>query len=346
MNTRAYAAMDAASPLVPYQFDRRELRSDDVQIEILYCGVCHSDLHQARNEWGGSMYPMVPGHEIIGRVTKTGAAVTKFKIGDTVGVGVIVDSCSQCKNCKAGYEQYCEEGATGTYNALERDRVTVTQGGYASQIVTKESFVLRVSDNLDLKAVAPLLCAGITTWSPLRFAQVGPGKKVGIIGLGGLGHMGVKFAVSLGADVTVISTSQSKEADARKLGATGFLNSRDKEQMKAHAGTFDVLLDCVSANHDYTWYLNLLALNGRMMVVGLPTEAPKVQPFSLINNRRSITGSMIGSIQETQEMLDYCAKHNIVSDIELIPIQQINEAYERMLKGDVRYRFVIDLSTL
>lgn len=346
MNTRAYAAMDAVSPLVPYDFDRRELKTDDVQIEILYCGVCHSDLHQARNEWGGSMYPMVPGHEIVGRVTRTGSGVTKFNTGDLVGVGVIIDSCSHCKNCKSGFEQYCLEGATGTYNALERDGVTITQGGYSSQIITKESFVLHVSDKLDLAAVAPLLCAGITTWSPLRFAQVAPGMKVGIIGLGGLGHMGVKFAVSLGADVTVISTSASKEADARKLGATGFIVSKDKEQMKAHYGSFDVLLDCVSANHDFTPYLNLLAMNGKMMVVGLPVEAPKVQPFSLITNRRSITGSMIGSIAETQEMLDYCAEHNIVADIETIPIQQINEAYDRMLKGDVRYRFVIDMKTL
>lgn len=346
MNTRAYAAMDATTPLVPYHFNRRELNKDDVQIEIHYCGVCHSDLHQARNEWGGSIYPMVPGHEIVGRVTAVGPDVTRFKVGDTVGVGVIVDSCSTCPNCKAGYEQYCVEGAVGTYNAYERDGVTVTQGGYSSQIVTKESFVLHVSDKLDLAAVAPLLCAGITTWSPLRYADIKPGMKVGVIGLGGLGHMGVKFAASFGAEVTVISTSASKEADARKLGATRFLVSKDKEQMRAHYSYFDVLLNCVSANHDYTPYLNLLGLNGKLLVVGLPSEAPKVAPFSLINNRRSIVGSMIGSIKETQEMLDYCAEHNIVADVELIPIQQINEAFERMLKGDVRYRFVIDMKTL
>lgn len=346
MNTQAYAAMDASSPLIPWQFDRRQLRNDDVRVEIIYCGVCHSDLHQVRNEWGGSSYPMVPGHEIVGRVTETGSEVTRFRKGDMVGVGVIVDSCNHCKNCRADFEQYCEEGPTGTYNAMERDGSGMTQGGYSSQIVTKEKFVLKVSEKLDLKAVAPLLCAGITTWSPLRFAQVGPGMKVGIIGLGGLGHLGVKFAVSFGADVTVISTSPSKEKDARQLGATGFLVSSNREQMKAAAGSFDVLLDCVSAAHDYTPYLNLLALHGKLMVVGLPAEAPKVAPFALISNRRSITGSMIGSMKETQEMLDYCAEKNIVADIELIAIQEINDAYERMLKNDVKYRFVIDLKTL
>lgn len=344
--TKAYAALDAASPLVPFSFHRRELRADDVQVEILYCGVCHSDLHQARNEWGGSMYPMVPGHEIVGKVVRTGTSVTGFKIGDTVGVGVIIDSCSTCKNCEANYEQYCLEGATGTYNAKERDGVTIAQGGYSSQIVVKEKFVLHVADSLDLKAVAPLLCAGITTYSPLRFAQVGPGMKVGIIGLGGLGHMGVKFAVSFGAEVTVLSTSPSKEADAKRLGASRFLVTTDKTQMKAHENYFDVLLDAVSAPHDFSAYLNLLGLNGKLLVVGLPSVAPTVSPFSLIKNRRSIIGSMIGSMQETQEMLDYCAEKNIVADIEMIPAQQINEAYERMIKSDVKYRFVIDLKTL
>ncbi|HMR91235.1 MAG TPA: NAD(P)-dependent alcohol dehydrogenase [Chitinophagaceae bacterium] len=343
---KAYAAFDAASPLAPYSFERRDLRPDDVQVEILYCGVCHSDLHQARNEWGGSMYPMVPGHEIVGKVVGVGKQVTKFRTGDTVGVGVIIDSCNTCKNCHAGYEQYCLEGATGTYNAIERDGITVSQGGYSSQIVTKEKFVLKVSDKLDLKAVAPLLCAGITTYSPLRFAQVGPGMKAGVIGLGGLGHMGVKFAASFGADVTVLSTSPSKEADAKRLGASGFLVTKDKAQMKAHENYFDVLLDCVSAQHDYTQYLKLLGLNGKLMVVGLPSEDPKVAPFSLITNRRSVTGSMIGSMQETQEMLDYCAEKNIVADIELIPVSYINEAYERMLRTDVKYRFVLDMKTL
>jgi uncharacterized zinc-type alcohol dehydrogenase-like protein len=345
-NTKAYAALSPVSELVPFEFERRDLRTDDVQVEILYCGVCHSDLHQARDEWGGSIYPMVPGHEIVGKVVKVGPSVSKFKIGDTVGVGVIIDSCSTCKNCQAAYEQYCLEGPTGTYNAKERDGVTISQGGYSSQIVVKEKFVLKVADSLDLKAVAPLLCAGITTYSPLRYAKVGPGMKVGVIGLGGLGHMGVKFAVSFGAEVTVLSTSPRKEADAKKLGAAKFLVTTDKAQMKTHENYFDVLLDAVSAPHDYSSYLDLLGLNGKLMVVGLPAEEPKVSPFSLITNRRSITGSMIGSMKETQEMLDYCAEKNIVSDIELISMQIINEAYDRMLKGDVKYRFVIDMKTL
>ncbi|MEQ1799721.1 MAG: NAD(P)-dependent alcohol dehydrogenase [Lacibacter sp.] len=346
ITAKAYAAMSAESPLVPYQFNRRELRPDDVQVEILYCGVCHSDLHQARNEWGGSIYPMVPGHEIVGKVVAVGSAVTKYKSGDTVGVGVITDSCGNCKPCEADYEQYCVEGATGTYNTLERDGVSVAQGGYSSQIVVKEKFVLSVSAQLDLKAVAPLLCAGITTYSPLRYAGVTKGMKVGVIGLGGLGHMGVKFAVSFGAEVSVLSTSPGKEADAKRLGATNFILTTDKKQMKEYAAYFDVILDAVSANHDFTVYLNLLGLNGKLLVVGLPAEAPKVSPFSLITNRRSITGSMIGGMKETQEMLDYCAEKNIVADVELIRMDAINEGYERMLKGDVKYRFVLDLKTL
>jgi uncharacterized zinc-type alcohol dehydrogenase-like protein len=343
---KAYAALDAVSPLVPYQIERRELRPDDVQVQILYCGVCHSDLHQARNEWGGSMYPMVPGHEIVGRVVAVGSAVTKYKVGDAVGVGVIVDSCNTCKHCQADYEQYCVEGPTGTYNAIERDGVTISQGGYSSQIVVKEKFVLRVDERLDLKAVAPLLCAGITTYSPLRYAGVKAGMKVGVIGLGGLGHMGVKFAVAFGAEVSVLSTSPSKEADARRLGATHFILTKDKAQMKAYQNYFDVILDTVSAPHDFSGYLNLLGLEGRLLVVGLPAEDPRVAPFSLISNRRSITGSMIGSMKETQEMLDFCAAHNVVADIELIRMDQINEAYERLLKNDVKYRFVIDMATL
>lgn len=344
--TKAYAALSPISGLAPFEFERRDLRPDDVQVEILYCGVCHSDLHQARDEWGDSIYPMVPGHEIVGKVTAVGTSVTRFRAGDTVGVGVIIDSCNSCKNCKAEYEQYCLDGPTGTYNAMERDGITISQGGYSSQIVVKEKFVLKVADTLDLKAVAPLLCAGITTYSPLRYAKVGPGMKVGVIGLGGLGHMGVKFAVSFGAEVTVLSTSPHKEADAKKLGAAKFLLTKDKAQMKAHDNYFDVLLDTVSASHNYSSYLHLLGLEGKLMVVGLPAEQPKVSPFSLITNRRSIIGSMIGSMKETQEMLDYCAENNIVSDVELIPIQIINEAYEWMLKGDVKYRFVIDLKTL
>ena len=344
--TKAYAALDSKSPLVPFQFDRRDLRPDDVQVEILYCGVCHSDLHQARDEWGGSIYPMVPGHEIVGKVTRVGANVKNFKAGDLAGVGVMVDSCRTCKNCKADLEQYCEQGMTGTYNGLERDGMTIAQGGYSSQIVTDQKFVLHISDKLDLKAVAPLLCAGITTYSPLRYAKVTKGTKVGIIGLGGLGHMGLKFAHSFGAEVTLISSSPSKEKDAKRLGASRFLLSSDNEQMKKSYGYFDVLLNTVSANHDYEPYLNLLGLNGTMLIVGLPSQPPIVHPFNLLANRRSITGSMIGGIKETQEMLDYCAEKNIVSDVEVIPIQEINTAYERMLKNDVRYRFVIDLKSL
>jgi uncharacterized zinc-type alcohol dehydrogenase-like protein len=344
--TKAYAAYNATTPLAPFSFERRDLRADDVHIEILFCGVCHSDLHTAKSEWGPAMYPLVPGHEIVGKVIRVGDAVTRHKVGDTVGVGVIIDSCNTCKNCAADYEQYCENGATLTYNTYERDGVSIAQGGYSNQIVTKEKFVLKVDDRLDLAAVAPLLCAGITTYSPLRFAGVKPGMKVAVIGLGGLGHMGVKFAAAFGAEVTVISTSPGKEEDSRRLGATNFIISKDPGQMKKYASYFDVILDTVSASHDYTPFLDLLGLHGKLMVVGLPVEVPHASPFSLITNRRSITGSMIGSMKETQEMLDFCAENNIVSDIELIPIQQINEAYERMIKSDVKYRFVIDMATL
>jgi uncharacterized zinc-type alcohol dehydrogenase-like protein len=343
---KSYAAMSAKTELVPYNFERRNLRPDDVQIEILYCGVCHSDLHQARNEWGGSMYPMVPGHEIVGKVVAVGSDVTKYQPGDTVGVGVIIDSCDHCKNCKNDLEQYCDESPTGTYNTYERDGVSIAQGGYSSQIVVKEKFVLKVSDSLDLKAVAPLLCAGITTYSPLRFAGVKEGTKVGIIGLGGLGHMGVKWAVSFGAEVTVLSTSPDKEEDAKKLGAKNFVVTKNKEILKEYENYFDVILDAVSAPHDYSPYLNLLTFEGKLMVVGLPTEAPRVSPFTLTGKRRSIIGSMIGSMKETQEMLDYCAEKNIVADVEVINIKDINHAFERMLKGDVKYRFVIDMTTL
>ena len=344
--TKAYAAHTATTPLVPYEFNRREVLPNDVQIKILYCGVCHSDLHQARGEWGNRIYPMVPGHEIVGKVIKVGSKVTKFKVGDTAAVGVMVDSCRVCKNCKNDLEQYCVEDMTGTYNSMERDGKTIAQGGYSTQIVTDEKYVFHVSAKLDMKAVAPLLCAGITTYSPLRFAGVTNGKKVGVIGLGGLGHMGVKFAASFGAEVTMISHSASKEADAKRLGAHHFLLSSDEEQMKKYDSYFDVLLNTVSANHDYEKYLDLLDINGKMMIVGLPPEDPKLSPFAMLKNRRSITGSMIGGIKETQEMLDYCAEKNIVSDIELINMQDINEAYERLLKSDVRYRFVIDLNSL
>lgn len=344
--TKAYATLDKHTPLQPFEFGRRDLRADDVHVKILYCGVCHSDIHQARDEWGGSMYPMVPGHEIIGEVVAVGPDITKFKAGDRVGVGVMVDSCCSCKNCNRDMEQYCVEGMTGTYNAMERDGVTIAQGGYSSQIVVKERFVLNVSEKLDPAAAAPLLCAGITTYSPLKFANVKAGQKVGVIGLGGLGHMGVKFAVSFGAEVTVISTSTSKKADAQRLGAKNFLLSTDPAEMEKYKGYFDVILDTVSADHDYSAFLDLLDLEGKLLVVGLPEHEPHVSPFSLITKRRSIIGSMIGGTVETQEMLDYCAEHNIVSDVEVIPINYINDAYTRMIKQDVKYRFVIDMSTL
>lgn len=346
IKARAYAAQDKNSPLSAWEFERREPGPQDVVVDILYCGVCHSDLHQVRDEWGGSLYPMVPGHEIIGKVIRIGSSVTRFKPGDTAAVGVMVDSCRTCSSCQKKMEQYCEEGMTGTYNGYERDGKTLTQGGYASVIVTDERWVYHVSDKLDPAAAAPLLCAGITTYSPLRFAGVKKGTRVGVIGLGGLGHMGVKFAVSFGAEVTLISTSPSKQKDAERLGAHRFLLSTDNEAMQQHRAYFDVLLDCISANHDYDKYLSLLGLEGKMMVVGLPAEKPSLSPFTLISNRRTLTGSMIGGTAETQEMLDYCAEHNIVSDVEVIPVQQINTAYERMLKNDVRYRFVLDMKTL
>jgi uncharacterized zinc-type alcohol dehydrogenase-like protein len=344
--TKAYAALNAKASLKPFKLKRRDVRPNDVQVEIMYCGVCHSDIHQVRDEWGESIYPMVPGHEIVGRVIKVGDAVKKFKPGDIAGVGVMIDSCRKCKNCNQQMEQYCVEDMTGTYNAMERDGKTIAQGGYSSNIVTDERYVYHISPKLDLKAVAPLLCAGITTYSPLRYAGVTKGTKVAVIGLGGLGHMGVKFAVSFGAEVTLISTSPSKQKDAERLGAQKFLLSTDKKQMKEADSYFDVILNTISANHNYKKYLNLLDLNGKMLVVGLPSEDPKLSPFALIKNRRSITGSMIGGTKETQEMLDYCAEKNIVADVEVIPIKKINEAYERMIKNDVRYRFVIDMSTL
>ena len=342
----SYAAMSANTPLEAYNFERRAVGPDDVQIDILFCGVCHSDLHQVKNEWGGSQYPMVPGHEIVGTVLSVGANVTKFKVGDLAGVGVMVDSCKTCKTCAQDLEQYCEEGFVGTYNNKERNSDKITMGGYSTKIVVDEYYTFKIAPTLPLAAVAPLLCAGITTYSPLVYAGVKKGMKVAVVGLGGLGHMGVKFAVSFGAEVTVISTSPSKEADAKKLGATHFLVSTDKEAMSKYSSYFDVVLDAISANHDYTTYLNLLGIDGKLMVVGLPIESPKVQPFSLVTNRRSVIGSCIGGMKETQEMLDYCAEHNIVSEIEVIPMQKINEAYDRMLQGDVKYRFVIDLASI
>jgi uncharacterized zinc-type alcohol dehydrogenase-like protein len=343
---KAYAAQSATSPLAPFDFERRDLRAKDVLIEILFSGVCHSDLHQARDEWGGSMYPMVPGHEIVGNVIGVGSGVTKFTSGQKAGIGVMIDSCRECKPCQKHMEQYCAEGMTGTYNGYERDKTTVAQGGYSTQIVCDERWVYHVADSLDLAGVAPLLCAGITTYSPLKYANVQPDDKVAVAGLGGLGHMAVKFAVAMGAEVTMLSTSPSKEQDARKLGAHHFVLSSDAEAMKKIEGHFDVVLDAVSGNHDYEIYLKLLDLNGKLLVVGLPSDQPKVNTFELIKNRRCIIGSMIGGTDETQEMLDFCAAKNIVADVEVIPMQYINEAYERMLKNDVKYRFVIDMASL
>jgi len=344
--TKAYAAQSATSLIAPWNFERRDLKPHDVQFDILYCGVCHSDIHQARNEWGGSKYPMVPGHEIVGRVTKVGSAVTKFKAGDLAGVGCLVDSCRHCDNCKQGLEQYCLNGASGTYNGFEQDKKTPTYGGYSNLIVTHEDFVLHVSDKLPLNAVAPLLCAGITTYSPLRHWKIGKGNKIAIAGLGGLGHMGVKFGVAFGADVTVLSTSSGKEADAKKLGAHHFINIKDAEAVAKAKGTFDFILDTISANHDMNVYLKMLRTNGSHVCVGLPTEPIQVNAFSIIGGRKSLSGSSIGGLPETQEMLDYCAEHNIVCDVEMIAMKDINTAYERMIKGDVKYRFVIDMATL
>ena len=344
--TKAYAAKSATTPIEPWSIDRREPKPHDVQIDILYCGVCHSDLHTVRNEWGGTIYPVVPGHEIVGRVTKVGEHVKKYKVGDLVGVGCLVDSCRECDNCKEGLEQYCSNGMVGTYNGQEKDGSGITYGGYSKQIVVTEDFVLKVSENLPLEGVAPLLCAGITTYSPLRHWKVGKGDKVGVLGLGGLGHMGVKLAVSFGAEVTMLSHSPSKEADAKRLGAHNFLLTSDKKKVKGAANYFDFILDTVSAPHDYNIYLTMLNTNGVMVCVGAPSEPAVVPAFNLIFQRRSLAGSLIGGIPETQEMLDYCAEHNITSDIEVINIKDINESYERMLKGDVRYRFVIDMATL
>ena len=346
IHVKGFAATDPTSPLAQYNFERRDLREHDVLVDILFSGVCHSDLHQVRDEWGGSIYPMVPGHEIVGKVIKVGRRAKKFKVGDTVGVGVMIDSCRQCKPCNNFMEQYCAEGMTGTYNNYERDNVTLAQGGYSTLIVCDERWVYHVSSKLDLAGVAPLLCAGITTYSPLKFANVKPGDRVAVAGLGGLGHMAVKFAVAMGAEVTMLSTSPSKAKDAKKLGAHHFVLSTDETAMKKHRSHFDVVVDTVSADHDYEIYLKLLDLHGKLLVVGLPKDKPHVNPFELLKNRRSIIGSMIGGTAETQEMLDFCAEKNIVADIEIISIQKINEAYERLLKSDVKYRFVIDMASL
>ena len=345
MKSHGYAALDAKSALVPFDFERREPGSKDVVVEIAYCGICHSDIHQARNEWGGSIYPMVPGHEIVGHVTAVGAEVTRFKVGDRAGVGVMVDSCRVCENCTASAEPYCEKGMVGTYNAKDYAGVP-TFGGYSNNIVADERYVFTVSEKLDLAAVAPLLCAGITTYSPLRHWKVGKNSKVGVVGLGGLGHMGLKFAHSFGAHVVQFTTSENKIEDAKKLGADEVVVTKDAAAVAKHAGSFDFILDCVSAPHDINQYLGLLRLNGTLCLVGLPETPLTVAPFSVVANRRSLAGSGIGGMKETQEMLDYCAEHNIVSDIELTSVDKLAEAYERVVKADVKYRFVIDMSTL
>ncbi|MDP4284850.1 MAG: NAD(P)-dependent alcohol dehydrogenase [Bacteroidota bacterium] len=344
--TKAYAAQTAATPLEEWSLERRAPKPHDVQIEILYCGVCHSDLHTARNEWGNTIFPVVPGHEIVGRVTAVGDHVSKFKVGQLAGIGCLVDSCRECDNCKEGLEQYCSNGMVGTYNGQEKDGSGITYGGYSKQIVAHEDFVLHITDKQPLEGIAPLLCAGITTYSPLKHWKVGKGDKVGVLGLGGLGHMGVKLAASMGAEVTMLSHSPSKEADAKKLGAHKFVLTSDKGQTKPVKGYFDFILNTVSADHDYNFYLRMLSTNGVMVCVGAPPTPAKIPAFNLIGGRKSIAGSNIGGLPETQEMLDYCAEHNIVSDVEVIKMSEINEAYERMLKGDVKYRFVIDMSTL
>jgi alcohol dehydrogenase (NADP+) len=343
---KAYAAHSATTPLVPHSFERRNPGPLDVQIDILFCGVCHSDIHTVRSEWGPANYPCVPGHEIVGRVTQVGAQVKKFKVGDLAGVGCMVDSCRECASCKAGLEQFCLEGMTLTYNSPDKKSGGFTCGGYSTSIVVDEAFTLKVSDKLDLAAVAPLLCAGITTYSPLRHWKVGKGMKVGIVGLGGLGHMGLKFASALGADVVLFTTSVNKTKDAIKLGARDVIISKNEDEMKRHAGTFDFILDCVAAKHDMNAYLQMLKLDGVLALVGVPPEPLEIAAFNLIMPRRVLTGSLIGGIAETQEMLDFCAEHGIVSDIEMIPIQRINEAYERVIKSDVKYRFVIDMKSL
>ncbi len=344
--SKGYAALNAQSPLAPFSFARREPGATEIAVEILYCGVCHSDLHMARNEWGQSIYPLVPGHEIVGRVTAAGNAVTKFKVGGIAAVGVIVDSCRQCDPCKRGEEHFCHEGATLTYAATDRVDGSITMGGYASNYVVDERFAHSVPANLNLAAVAPLLCAGITTYSPLRHWNVGPGKKVGIVGLGGLGHMALKFAHSFGAHVVQLTTSLKKKEDALKLGADEVVVSTDANAMKAHAGTLDFILDTASAPHALDPYLTLLKQDATMTLVGLPEKPPAFNVFNLITRRASLAGSMIGGMPETQEMLDYCGEHNITADVEVIPIQQVNEAFERMLRQDVKYRFVIDMSSL
>ena len=345
-STKAYAASAANSPLAASSLDRREPTPNDVQIDILFCGVCHSDLHTVRDEWGGTIYPCVPGHEIVGRVVKVGVDVKDFKEGDLAGVGCMVDSCRTCENCRANLEQFCDNGVVFTYNSKDKHTGGITYGGYSKSIVVDQHFVLRIPEKLDPAAAAPLLCAGITTYSPMRYWKVGKGQTVGIVGLGGLGHMAVKFANAFGAHVVLFTTSPGKTADAKRLGAHEVVVSKSEEEMKKRAKSFDFILDTVSAQHDLNAYLGLLKRDGTLTLVGAPPEPMPLDAFSLIHRRRQLAGSLIGGIEETQEMLDFCAEHVITCDIEMIPIDQINEAYERMLKSDVKYRFVIDMASL
>lgn len=346
MEVKGIAAFDPKSALGPYQFTRRAPRADDVVIDIKFCGICHSDIHQAKDEWGGSKYPMVPGHEIAGVVSAVGEKVQKFKVGDRVGVGCFVDSCRTCSSCEAGLEQYCQGGMTGTYNSVERDGSQATQGGYSTKIVVHEDYVLRIPENLPLDAAAPLLCAGITLYSPLAHWKAGPGKKVAIVGMGGLGHMGVKIAAAMGADVTVLSHSMRKQEDAKAFGAKEFFATSNPETFQKLRGKFDLIINTVSVGVDWNQLLGLLRLDGSLVVVGIPEEAVPVGAFSLIGGRRSLAGSLIGGIRETQEMLDFCGKHGIVCEIEKISASEVNTAYERVVKSDVRYRFVIDTATI
>lgn len=346
MNTKSYAALGASEELVPYSFDRRSLGDHDVSLDVAYAGICHSDIHQVREEWGPALFPMVPGHEIAGTVRQVGAKVSKFKVGDLIGVGVFVDSCRKCESCKGGLQQYCAEGMTGTYNGLERDGKTPAMGGYCDYFVINEDYAVHIPKNLPLEGVAPLMCAGITLYSPIKHWGVGPGKRVAVMGLGGLGHMGVKFASAMGAHVSVLSHSSHKREDALKMGADAFIDTSVEGAFAAHEKSFDIILNTVSAELEINDYLNLLKLDGTLIVIGLPGKPYSVHVSTLLGARRSIGGSMIGGIPELQEMLDFCGKHLIVSDVEVISADYINTAYERTVASDVKYRFVIDAATI
>ena len=345
MKTRGYAVLQAKEPLVPFEFERRELSTKDVAFDIEFAGICHSDIHQAREEWGPALFPMVPGHEIVGTVTEIGAAVKNFQIGDRIGVGVFIDSCRNCENCKKGLQQYCLEGMTGTYNGYERNSQNIAFGGYSNKFVINEDYAVKVPANLDPAGVAPLLCAGITLYSPIKHWKVGPGSKVAVMGLGGLGHMGVKFAAALGAEVTVLSHSPNKSADAKLMGASNFVVTKESDWNKSYNKYFDLILNTVSADLDLEPYLNTLKTDGTLVVIGLPGKPYSVNAGTLLNGRRSISGSMIGGIPELQEMLNFCGSNNILSDVEIISAEYINQAYDRTVASDVKYRFVIDAKT-